>query len=202
MKPTSSSFGQLSFDFAPPPAQDSLQDANQPVKPPALSGNLGNHSLIAPFEFPPYPHEYKVIAVRQCAEPLKRPRCDTPEKVVDYWRANIPGHAAYNPECECLVALMLDVRKRVRWHYLVSVGIQDTLLVHPREVFRLAVMASANAIVLTHNHPSGDPTPGEADLRITRDLIKCGQLLKIEVLDHVILGQPEHSSLRELGYFY
>jgi DNA repair protein RadC len=53
-----------------------------------------------------------------------------------------------------------------------------------------------------HNHPSGEPTPSEADIKVTRDLIRAGQLLKIEVLDHVIIGNPKHTSLRELGYFY
>jgi DNA repair protein RadC len=56
----------------------------------------------------------------------------------------------------------------------------DTILCHPREIFRLAVMASAAAIIIAHNHPSGDPTPSEADIKITRDLIRAGQLLKIE----------------------
>ena len=60
---------------------------------------------------------------------------------------------------------------------------------HPREVFRVAVIGSAAAIVLMHNHPSGDPTPSEADIKVTRDLIRAGQLLKIEVLDHVIMGR-------------
>jgi DNA repair protein RadC len=82
------------------------------------------------------------------------------------------------------------------------------LLVHPREVFRPAIAAGAAALVLVHNHPSGDPTPSEADIRVTRDLIRAGQLLKIEVLDHIILGRrtteraKDYVSLRELGYFY
>lgn len=78
----------------------------------------------------------------------------------------------------------------------------DTILVHPREVFRLAVAASASAMVLAHNHPSGDPTPSEADVKVTRDLIRAGQILKIEVLDHIIIENPNHTSLRALGYFY
>ena len=97
--------------------------------------------------------------------------------------------------------MILNTRRRVKGHYLVSVGIQDTILVHPREVFRLALVTAASAIVLMHNHPSGDPTPSEADIKVTRDLIRAGQLLKIEVLDHVIVGKPDHKSLRELGYF-
>lgn len=72
----------------------------------------------------------------------------------------------------------------------------------PREVFRVAVISSAAAVILMHNHPSGDPTPSEADIKVTRDLIRAGQLIKIEVLDHVIMGNPARSSLRELGFFY
>jgi DNA repair protein RadC len=63
----------------------------------------------------------------------------------------------------------------------------DTILCHPREVFRLAIMASAAAIIIAHNHPSGESTPSQADINITRDLIRAGQLLKIEVLDHIII---------------
>ena len=61
---------------------------------------------------------------------------------------------------------------------------------------------AAAAVVLMHNHPSGDATPSEADIKVTRDLIRAGQLLKIELLDHVIIGNPNRCSLRELGYFY
>jgi DNA repair protein RadC len=68
-------------------------------------------------------------------------------------------------------------------------------------VFRSAIIAAASAIVLIHNHPSNDPTPSDADVKVTRDLIRAGQLLKIEVLDHVIMGNPKHCSLRELGHF-
>ena len=83
-----------------------------------------------------------------------------------------------------------------------SIGTIDTILCHPREIFRLAVMESASAIIVCHNHPSGDPTPSEADIKITRDLVRAGQLLKIDVLDHIIMGKPKHTSLRELGFFY
>jgi len=84
----------------------------------------------------------------------------------------------------------------------VSIGTLDTIVVHAREVFRAAVIAGASAVVLMHNHPSGDPTPSEADIKVTRDLIRAGQLLKIEVLDHVIVGQGKESSLRQLGFFF
>ena len=78
----------------------------------------------------------------------------------------------------------------------------DTILVHPREVFRLAIVTAASALIVMHNHPSGESTPSEADIKVTRDLIRAGQLLKMELLDHVIIGQGNFSSLRNLGYFY
>jgi len=62
-------------------------------------------------------------------------------------------------------------------------------------------LTAASAVVLVHNHPSGDATPSDADVKVTRDLIRAGHVLKIEVLDHVIMGNPGYSSLRELGYF-
>lgn len=100
------------------------------------------------------------------------------------------------------MALILNTRRRVKGHYFVSVGTLDTILVHPREVFRLAILTAAAALVVMHNHPSGEPQPSEADVKVTRDLIRAGQLLKIELLDHVIIGNPTHCSLRSLGYFY
>jgi DNA repair protein RadC len=128
--------------------------------------------------------------------------CETPQGAADYWRLNVVTNPYFNPECECFVALLLNTRRRVKGHQLISIGTLDTILVHPREVFRGAVIAAAAAIVIMHNHPSGEPAPSEADIKVTRDLIRAGQLLKIEVLDHVIMGNPGHSSLRELGYFY
>jgi len=108
---------------------------------------------------------------------------------------------------ETLQVLLLNTRKRLIRVEEVIDGTIDTLLVHPREVFKCAIAANAAAVVLAHNHPSGDPTPSEADIKVTRDLIRAGQLLKIEVLDHVIIGRAtngrakDYSSLRELGYF-
>lgn len=109
---------------------------------------------------------------------------------------------------ESFQVLLLNTRKRLIRAEEISQGTLDTILVHPREVFRAAIVANAAGIVLVHNHPSGDPTPSEADIKVTRDLIRAGQLLKIEVVDHVIIGHAtaervkDYSSLRELGYFY
>jgi DNA repair protein RadC len=147
------------------------------------------------------PKEFKVVALRDCPVPEEMKLCDEPQKVADYWRLHIATHPYFNPDCECLAVLLLNVRRRVKGHHLVSIGLLDTILVHSREVFSVAVAMKAASIVLAHNHPSGDPTPSEADIKATRDLIRSGQVLKIEVSDHVIIGNPNHSSLRDLGYF-
>jgi DNA repair protein RadC len=147
------------------------------------------------------PQEYKVVSLRECPTPESLLICDTPEQVAEYWRLNIASHPYFTPECECLAVLLLNTRRRVKGHQLLSFGTLDTLLVDVRTVFRGAIIASAAALVLAHNHPSGDPTPSEADIKVTRDLIRAGQLLKIEVLDHVIIGAGRHSSLRSLGFF-
>jgi DNA repair protein RadC len=146
--------------------------------------------------------EYKVVALRECPLPESLQLCDTPDNAAGYWRLHVQTNPYFNPEVECFVILMLNTRRRVKGHQLLTIGTMDTILVHPREVFRAAVIVAAAAVVLMHNHPSGEATPSEADIKVTRDLIRAGQLMKIEVLDHVIMGNPTHCSLRELGYFY
>jgi DNA repair protein RadC len=142
---------------------------------------------------------------RQMAKELQdeSPVLDNPENVAALLRAK---NLAEN--VETLQVLCLNTRRRLIRVVPVTKGTIDTLLVHPREVFKSAIAVNAAAVVLSHNHPSGDPTPSEADIKVTRDLIRAGQLLKIDVLDHVIIGratperQKDYVSLRELGYFY
>jgi len=135
--------------------------------------------------------------------PASKPMLDTPELVADVLRENCRGYGV-----ETFHLLLLDTRRRLIRLVKISEGTLDTLLVHPREIFKPAILWSASALILAHNHPSGDPTPSDADVKVTRDLIRAGQLLKIDVLDHVILGQrtterpKDFSSLRELGFFY
>ncbi len=131
------------------------------------------------------------------------PVLDNPATVVNFMR-----ETNRLENVESFQALLLNVRKKFIRVEKISQGLLDTILVHPREVFRAAIVANAAGIVLVHNHPSGDPAPSEADIKVTRDLIRAGQLLKIEVVDHVIIGRAtaertkDYSSLRELGYFY
>ena len=176
---------------------DQFQPAllNVPRKP-RTSGGLFN------------PKEFKILALRDCPTPADMQLCDTPDKAAAYWWQHIPAHPYFNRDVECFVVLLVNTRRRIQGHCFISIGTLDTILVHPRDVFRPAVIGAAAAVILMHNHPSGEPTPSEADIKVTRDLIRAGQLLKIEVLDHVIIGQPDSGdprgfrSLRELGYFY
>jgi DNA repair protein RadC len=134
---------------------------------------------------------------------MESPVLDCPERIADLLREQSRTYQVEN-----FHTVLLNTRRKLIRVERIAQGTLDTILVHPREVFRLAITSSAAAIVLVHNHPSGDPTPSEADIKVTRDLIRAGQLLKIEVLDHIILGRstPERArdfvSLRELGYFY
>lgn len=97
---------------------------------------------------------------------------------------------------EYFLALPLDVQNRVIGVHVVSMGTLTSSLVHPREVFQPAILASAAAVIVAHNHPSGDPDPSQADREVTRRLIRCGHLLGIPLLDHVVFGQNEFRSLR------
>jgi DNA repair protein RadC len=130
------------------------------------------------------------------------PYLDQPEKVADFLREETRLY-----EVEYFHVLLLNTRRRLIRVEQIAKGTLDTVLVCPREVFKGAIAANAAAIVLVHNHPSGDPSPSEADIKVTRDLIRAGQLLKIDVIDHVILGRRtedgrrDWASLRELGYF-
>ncbi len=142
---------------------------------------------------------------RRMAGELRRetPTLDAPDRIADMLREENRHYRV-----EQFQIVLLNTRRRLISVEMISSGTLDTLLVHPREVFKAAISANASAIVLAHNHPSGDPTPSEADIRVTRDLIRAGQILKIEILDHIILGQRSDErardfvSLRELGYFY
>jgi len=131
------------------------------------------------------------------------PLLDTPELVADFLRDENRDY-----DVEHFQAVLLNSRRKLIKVEQISQGLVDSILVHPREVFRGALAANASSLVLLHNHPSGDPTPSESDIRVTRDLIRAGQLLKIEVADHIILGHRTtgnskgYFSMREMGLFF
>jgi len=100
---------------------------------------------------------------------------------------------------EVFAVLLLNARHEMMRRVTVSVGSLNASIVHPREVFKPAVIASAASMILVHNHPSGDPEPSEEDLSITRRLVQVGELLGIGVLDHIIVAKRGVVSLRARG---
>ena len=123
-----------------------------------------------------------------------RPRLTTPNQLASYL---LPQYGAGAVEQFGLV--MLDTKHRVLRIKIVSMGSLDSTVVHPREVFREAAFASAAAIVLFHNHPSGDPTPSADDLSLTTRMIDAGDIMGIDVVDHLILADHRYFSLMESG---
>src|SRR5690349_21235319 len=94
------------------------------------------------------PKEFKIQTLRECPTPVELQLCDTPDKAANYWRTHIVNHPYYNPDVETMVVIMLNTRRRILGHHLVSTGTLDTILVHPREVFRAAVIMASAALVL------------------------------------------------------
>lgn len=150
--------------------------------------------------------EFKVMRLNDAGS--SRGALDNPATTIAYLLPKIAESIIYRPDTENMIVINLNARKVPIGFEIISNGTLDTLLVHPRQIFRSAILMNAASIILAHNHPSGDPTPSEADIKVTRDLIRGGQLMKIEIIDHIVIGTttPErskgYSSLRELGYFY
>ncbi len=128
-----------------------------------------------------------------------------PPKKSRYTRVNGPADVAR--VCEPMTryrqehfrALLLNTKNGVLRKVTISKGSLNASLVHPRDVFYPAIKANAASIILVHNHPSGDPSPSREDIEFTRRIVQCGELLGIQVLDHVIVGKDGHCSLKERG---
>jgi DNA repair protein RadC len=126
---------------------------------------------------------------------MSRPTITRPEDVV-----RLCGPQFRGSDREHFWALPLNTKNQLLRTIEVSVGSLNASIVHPRELFKECVKVSAASVVVVHNHPSGDPTPSGADIQLTRRLVKAGDVLGIEVLDHVVIGDGgAHASLRDLG---
>jgi len=143
--------------------------------------------------------EIKVVTIRE--EPARVSRSgklDEPGHIFRFWNSTVARSSWYHEDKEHLVCFCLDTRYRLNSFSLVSMGSLNETIAHPREIFRPAVADSAHSIVVAHNHPSGDPNPSRLDLRLTRQLYLAGELLQIPLLDHVIVGDGEYFSFREV----
>lgn len=141
-----------------------------------------------------------------CSEPVgpgrmtavahrRRPLADTPEKVDALVRPRLIGQ-----DREHCLLVSLDTRNRVLAVDIVSIGSVDHTFMAPREIYRDALLRGAAAIVLAHNHPSGDPTPSAADTAITRRLATAGAALGVPLVDHLVVGDTDFVSLTREGH--
>ena len=122
-----------------------------------------------------------------------------PSDVAAIFRAILAAEHEVDQNKEHFWVLGADTKNHIKYLELVSLGVLDATLVHPREVFRLAVMQGVACIVIVHNHPSGDCEPSGEDYSVTTRLREGGEVLGIEVLDHIIVGQDCHYSFRDRG---
>ena len=125
-----------------------------------------------------------------------KPLVKTPEDVVGLVRGRLKGKKK-----EHFLALLLDTRNQLIKVAEISVGSLDGSLVHPREVFKEAISATAASVIFAHNHPSGDPTASEDDIRLTKRLAEAGEIVGIDVLDHIIISDKNYLSLKREGLF-
>jgi DNA repair protein RadC len=135
------------------------------------------------------------LGKREDLEPeLKDFDIKNPESVVKAIRASIKDKAK-----EHFKLILLNPRNKIISISTISIGTLNASLVHPREVFKDAIVHSAASVVLAHNHPSGDPEPSEDDITITKRLIEAGKILGVEVIDHIIVGKNGFFSFKEKG---
>ena len=139
------------------------------------------------------------IRVQRLNETPDAPKLESPEAALKYWEEVITKMPWYIPDREVCVAITLNTRYRVTGHSLISIGSLNESILHCRDCWRAAIAVSAYAIIVMHNHPSGDPSPSEADHRVTRRMVEAGNLLQIALLDHVIVGNNTRFSFKEAG---
>lgn len=104
-----------------------------------------------------------------------------------------------NSDREKFICLHLDTKHRIISYEIVSIGSLNAMIVHPREIFKGAILSNAESVILCHNHPSGIPYPSREDIELTRRLRNAGDILGIQILDHMIFGDNSHISFKEKG---
>ena len=144
-------------------------------------------------------HKYvRIVRLKLVREAgfLTQPKVESPEGAYQVFRQFL----AQDTDRENLALLCLDTKNRPTAIQVIAVGTLDSLLIHPREVFKTALLANAASIICAHWHPSGDPTPSTEDVKTTYRLMQVGELIGINLLDHLILGADEYYlSMKESG---
>ena len=145
----------------------------------------------------------RAIQIKAIFELGKRIEQNQDEKIVISNPADVAkvvGSRVNHKQKEHFLLLSLDTRNTVKKISKITVGILDSSLIHPREVFKEAIQSLASSIILVHNHPSGNPNPSEADIEMTKRMVETGSIIGIKVLDHVITAGEEVYSFRENGF--
>ena len=137
--------------------------------------------------------DYKVMLVKDSNVSSNKKRISSPVDVVNMFETYLKG-----ADREHFCVAMLDRKGNLLGLNTISIGSISSSIVHPREVFKPAIIIGASSIILCHNHPSGDTIPSNEDITVTRKLIEGGKLLNIEILDHVIIGD-NYYSMKEKG---
>ncbi len=137
---------------------------------------------------------YKIMLVREGSHPSEVKSISSPADAFTLLRTYLAGS-----DREHFVAVLVDTKNKVIGINTVSVGALNTAVVHPREVFKPAILCNAASVLLAHNHPSGDATPSEDDKAMTQRLCDAGTILGITVLDHIIIGEDGYFSFKAQG---
>lgn len=141
----------------------------------------------------------KLYALFQIAIELYRPTTPTyiksPQDVYDLLAAELR-----HLQQEHFICIYLNVKNSVIGQETLAIGSLNATIVHPREIFKLAMRRSSASIICVHNHPSGDPTPSPQDIELTKRLIIAGEIIGIDVLDHVVIGGRKYISMKEQGF--
>lgn len=135
-----------------------------------------------------------VKLVREASKYYATRRINSPEDV-----SEIAGEFLKDADREILLVVCLNTKNEPTAIHAAAVGTLNNIDIHPREIFKAAILANSDKIILVHNHPSGDPNPSKSDMEITKRLKQVGEIIGIPVLDHVIIGNGKLASLRALG---
>lgn len=135
----------------------------------------------------------EMVRERSMASEVKQIRCA--EDAARICQAYLEG-----VDREHVIVLLLDTKHKVIGIHTVSVGSLDASIIHPREVLKPAILANSSGIIVAHNHPSGDPTPSQEDIAVTRRMAEACKIIGIDLLDHIVVGYERFCSLKEQGH--
>ena len=134
---------------------------------------------------------YRLMMVRDGSVRIRKAKLTAPEVAADLLKSYLK-----DLDREHFVVVALDTRMKPLGIHTVSIGSVDAAIVHPREVFKFAILSNATTILLGHNHPSGDRTPSEDDISLTKRLVEAGKVLGIDITDHLVIGNGDYYSMK------